>query len=221
MTEPVPPEDDGSALVPAVLAAYAAYRAYRGAHDSIPSGDWVQTATVLGLKAIIGAQLVRLAYRALNRQRDAAGRPGDELLAHVQQATDAGVEAGFRALAQAIVWTDVHSTGDLTPKDIAGPGDRAPVPTLGNPPELLAEMVAGATVDAAQFQAAQSAGWQKVTWRTRQDDHVRQAHQDLEGKSVTLGASFLPDVKLRFPHDPRAPIALTANCRCRLAASRR
>lgn len=224
MTEPVPPpEDDGVALIPAVLAAYAAYRYYRGAHDALPSGDWVETAAVLGLKTIIAAQLARLAYRALARQRVAAGRPGDELLAHVERANDAGVEAGLRTLAQAIVWTDQHSEGDPTPKDIAQPGERGTVPTLENPPELLAEMVAGATVDAAQFRAAELAGWRKITWMSRRDNRVRMTHRALDGQSVPLGSPFLSPsgAKLRFPHDPRAPIAETANCRCWLQAARR
>lgn len=224
MTEPVSTtEEDANSLIPAVLAAYAVYRSYRGSHDALPSGNWVEVAAELGLKTIIGAQLLRLAYRALTRQRQAAGRPGDELLRYVAPAASAGYEAGMRTLAAGIVWTDKHSEGDPTTKDVAQPGERGLLPTLANPPELMAEMVAGATADMAQFRAAELAGWRKLTWVSMRDRYVREAHRALDGQTVPLGTPFTAPggEKIRFPHDPRAPIELVANCRCVLRASRR
>jgi F like protein len=224
VTEPVSStEEDANSLIPAILAAYAAYQAYRGAHDSLPSGDWIETAGELGLKTLVYASLLRVAYRALTRQRSAAGRPGDELLRYTNQAAEAGAEAGLRTLAQGIVWNDQVTQGDPVTKDAAQPGERGALPTEANPPGLLAEMTAGATADMAQFRAAELAGWRKVTWVSMRDNRVRETHRALDGQTVNLGTPFLSPsgAKLRFPHDPRAPIGEVAGCRCYLRASRR
>jgi hypothetical protein len=235
MTEPVPPpeeapqqqpdpqDEDASSLVPALLIAYAAYLALRGAHHSLPSRDWVEVSNRLALRAIVGGQLIRISLRALVRQSDEAGRSGDELLKYSTQAVQAGVDAGIRILAKALIWTDVVSEGDPITKDVAEPGDRATIPTTDHPPELLADMVARATTAAAQFRAAELAGWRGVTWISKRDDRVRPTHRVLDGQSVPLGTPFLSPsgAKLRFPHDPRAPMAERVNCRCKLKAARR
>lgn len=66
-----------------------------------------------------------------------------------------------------------------------------------------------------------SSGSVRKRWITRRDDSVRSSHVALDGKSVSLGDSFLGDeVSLRFPGDPLAPPGLTINCRCRLRLDR-
>ncbi|MFE1270651.1 phage portal protein [Streptomyces sp. NPDC058758] len=81
-----------------------------------------------------------------------------------------------------------------------------------------AEAAATATVNgAAEATAAAFGPGVERTWITRRDDRVRPAHAAQDG--VTLPVTEPYDVAgypMRYPGDPIAPIALTANCRCRL-----
>lgn len=57
------------------------------------------------------------------------------------------------------------------------------------------------------------------TWRATLDTRTRETHAHLNGQSVAgLGRPFrsLSGAQLRYPGDPSAPIAETANCRCAL-----
>ncbi|MFJ4342584.1 phage portal protein [Streptomyces sp. NPDC088915] len=82
----------------------------------------------------------------------------------------------------------------------------------------VAEAAATATVNgAAEATAAALGPGVERTWITRRDDRVRPAHEAQDG--VTLPVTEPYDVAgypMRYPGDPIAPIALTANCRCRL-----
>lgn len=213
-----PPPDDGSSLVPALLIVYGAYLLWRGANQAVPSG-WRQVALALNLRALIGAQLALVAARALGEQRAQAGRAGDELWPDVESGIRAGVDAGVQVLAGALIWSDQQAR-DTPPatKDNGGV-----VPTLSQPPELLAQMVATAVVNAAQVAVAMAAGWTMKTWRSMRDTRVRDTHVALNGTKLPITGTFLSPSgsKLRFPGDPRAPIAEVANCRCRLVMTRR
>ncbi len=58
------------------------------------------------------------------------------------------------------------------------------------------------------------------TWITAHDDRVRPAHAIADHQTVPLGDSFqVGGFPMRFPHDPSAPIHLTARCRCVLGFS--
>lgn len=59
--------------------------------------------------------------------------------------------------------------------------------------------------------------WMK-RWKSRHDLRVRYTHAHLDGVSVPVTQSFvtLDGNDIRYPHDPRAPMAETAGCRCRL-----
>lgn len=77
--------------------------------------------------------------------------------------------------------------------------------------------LAGA-LNAGEFAAAiQSGVMRSKTWMTQKDDRVRDTHDDLEGVTVDIGATF-PN-GLRYPHDPLGSAAETINCRCSLAYS--
>ncbi|MEU6460320.1 phage portal protein [Streptomyces sp. NPDC046976] len=84
----------------------------------------------------------------------------------------------------------------------------------------VAETCAVSTVNGAADAAAEAAGPGVTrTWITRQDNHVRPAHRELQGKSLPVGVPFqvgATGAQLRYPGDPFAPLALTINCRCRL-----
>lgn len=216
---PEPPPDDGSSLVPALLVVYGAYLIWRGAYHRTPTG-WRQVMLALGLRGLIGAQLAMVAARGLGAQRTEAGRPGDELWGSVESGIQAGVDAGLQTIAQALIWTDrTVPPGDTPPTADEG----GVVPTLAAPPELLAQMTAAAVINAAQFAAAVGAGWQSKTWRSRRDNRVRDTHVALNGTKLPMTSVFTSPsgAKLRFPGDPRAPIAERANCRCVLLMSRR
>jgi len=59
------------------------------------------------------------------------------------------------------------------------------------------------------------------TWVTRQDDRVRPGHVTLQGKTKRIGRPFVTEGHdIRYPGDPRAPLHLTAGCRCHLAYSK-
>jgi hypothetical protein len=220
--EEPPPEEDSGSLIPAILAAYGAYMTWRGANEALPT-SWAQTALKLGLRALIALQLSRIAIRALTRQRARLGRAGDELLPWTREAADAGVEAGIRSLAEALMWTDTHSTGDPVTKDANDAGQRATVPTAAAPPDMLAQMVAAATANGAQWAVGMLAGWKRVRWMSQHDDRVRETHVGLDGQTIPLGSVFVSPTgaTLRYPHDPLAPIEETANCRCGLQLVRR
>lgn len=216
MTAPEQPEEqqqqddeDEQSLVPALLAIYALFLLWRGANSSF-SGSVATVERALQLRTTIGPALAAVAQRALGEQRAAAGRSGDELWQHADQAVLVGVDAGLQTLAEALLWTDRHA--DATPADAGGA-----VPTRESPPGLLARMVAGTVVNAARMAAADLAGWRTKVWQTRQDNRVRDAHVALHGDRKPLGEPFVTaGHKLMFPHDPAAPIELRANCRCRL-----
>lgn len=61
---------------------------------------------------------------------------------------------------------------------------------------------------------------EETEWLTAQDDAVRDAHRDMDGKTAKLGEPFiLTDDKgatyeALFPGDPNLPPSLSINCRC-------
>jgi hypothetical protein len=222
MTEPVPADqqqdqsdEDEQSLIPALLAVYALYLLWRSANDGF-AGNALTVERALDLNKQVGRILTGIAQRALGSQRTAAGRAGDQLWQHADAAAQAGVAAGLQTLAEALLWTDTR-TDRAAPSTSDAGGDGVTTPTREDPPTLLARLVAGATVNAAQMAAADLAGWRTKIWRTRQDNRVRDAHAVLHGQERALNEPFITaGHKLRFPHDPAAPIELRANCRCKL-----
>lgn len=218
--EPQPPEEDGSALVPALLAVYALYLLWRGAHSGFRAGA-AQVRRALGLDRMIGGALAGVAARAIGWQRDQSGRPGDDLLMPTPQAIRNAVEVGLEVLSEALLWTDRHTTGDPSTADSGATSGDATVPTGENPPEMLARMLATAVSNAAGLAAADQAGWTRKVWRTREDSRVRDAHRLLHRKERPIREPFeVHGHKLRFPGDPAAPMELRANCRCWLTLAR-
>lgn len=54
-------------------------------------------------------------------------------------------------------------------------------------------------------------------WGARDDGRTRPAHEAADGQTVTVAATFsVAGVPARYPGDPALPIALRANCRCRI-----
>jgi hypothetical protein len=222
---PEPPAEEGGSLIPALLLIYATYLLYRGAHGSI-SRSWQKVVTDLGLVDLAAGQLMLLAARTMNRLRQAYGPAGDELFMVSGQAARVGVNAGLQMIAEALIWTDHQDNGDPTTKDMAADSaDQTSgfVPTQNDPPDLLAQMVANAVRDATVLAAADLAGWRQKVWNSVHDDRVRDTHQVLDGQGRALGESFdsPSGAKLRYPHDPLAPISEVANCRCFLTVRRR
>ncbi len=54
------------------------------------------------------------------------------------------------------------------------------------------------------------------TWRHFPNEHPRAQHVVMAGKAVGLDEAFeLPDgTRMRYPHDPDAPVSQTAGCHC-------
>lgn len=227
MTEPTSqePQDDDSSLIPAMLAAYAAYRSWRGSHSAVPSG-WQQLAAALNLRKLLGTQLGMLGQRTLGRQGQEAGRPGGELWAGADAAVKAGVEAGVQTAAEGLLWMDKNTpkrqdpvTRQAAPASHPGPF----LPTMDDPPTSLAHMTAAAVRNTVTASAAQGAGWEMKKWVSQHDNRVRSTHAALDGTVVAMKDVFVSPsgARLRWPGDPRAPIAERANCRCSLSVARR
>lgn len=208
-------EEDAASLVPALLAIIAAYLAWK-AGGKVLTGGWERTAVTLRISSRAGVILGRIAERALERQRTAAGAAGDQLWEHLTEAVEAGQDAGIRVIAEAIEWMDRHTT-PAVPADQA----TATIPTAEDPPTDLAQMSALATKNAATFAAAEAAGWKRKTWNDVGDDRVRGQHQILGDPTWRFHTVPLADLfeqpdgaVLRYPGDPLAPIGARIHCRC-------
>lgn len=57
-----------------------------------------------------------------------------------------------------------------------------------------------------------------LVWSTILDGNERSSHGAMDGQIRRLGVPFVSGdgYQLRYPHDPRAPLAETVNCRCRI-----
>jgi uncharacterized protein with gpF-like domain len=74
--------------------------------------------------------------------------------------------------------------------------------------EGMRQMIEGTGIDASQV---------TKTWRSMRDGRVRHTHSILDGQKVQgLDTPFLSPsgAALRYPRDPRAPLAEVAGCRC-------
>lgn len=205
-----PPESDGGSIVPVLLSILAAYAAYRTTKGAV-TGTWRAAAQTLGLADMAGNALDNVARRGLARQRKAAGRPGDELWEHNEEAVKAGVEAGVRTLVDIL---------KARPEPESAPADGKPTnvqPDIPNPAEVaeMAQGIAASVAGAAQNDAASRAGWDKI-WQSQHDLRVRYSHAFLDRNRVAAAEPFVtPDgVRIRFPHDPSAPLEEVINCRC-------
>lgn len=235
---------EAGSLIPVVTSILAAYLAYRSTRGAI-TGPWHKAAQTLGLTAIAGGVLTALAARGIVQQQQSVGRSGDELWEHADRAVIAGRDAGIRVLVETLrslpegpravkvrptkIPDGARTNPNTTPAFGApttgrtGEGIQPSGPTAGVAPvdpamiRLLATQVARAVVEGAQNEAAALAGWHK-RWHTRKDQRVRPTHAYLEGVSVPAGGFFttLNGDKIKYPHDPAAPIEETVRCRCAL-----
>ena len=85
--------------------------------------------------------------------------------------------------------------------------------------EQASRVLTTRTREEAKLAYASSVGAAGSVWRTRRDGRVRNSHGDLEGEFVLIGDAYrtVTGHAIRRPGDPRAPLAETINCRCRLS----
>jgi len=82
-------------------------------------------------------------------------------------------------------------------------------------PELVAQWIVTAAVNAATVAAAEPGS--SFTWRTRQDERVREMHVPLHGQTAAAGQAFnVGGYPLQYPGEPVGPPEVWINCRCRL-----
>lgn len=83
--------------------------------------------------------------------------------------------------------------------------------------DTFARTATNASVNAGFSSAFKAAGVPAVSWITRRDDRVRDAHGAVDRDVVPNGVPFLVGgYEARFPGDPALPIELRINCRCML-----
>lgn len=74
----------------------------------------------------------------------------------------------------------------------------------------------------AQTAVADAFGFTHKRWVTEADNRVRTEHTKLHGRATTITGSFRTEFgPIRYPGDIRAPIHMTAGCRCHLEWLRR
>ena len=163
------------------------------------------------LKAGAGLVLTQFLLRTGARLLGAPSahfRPGSTDVRRTALATsDEAVSRASQALA-----------GDRAALRVAAPmggmADRAQTDA-----EVVSRMIVGPAREDLRYQIATNGGAVYKVWHTRRDSRVRLTHGGLEGNRVPIGNSFIAvnGDEIRFPGDPLAPIAETANCRCRLS----
>lgn len=223
MTAPVPaPEEtedqESSSIIPVLLTVAAMYATYRATHGPL-SGHWRTIATTLGIQTAVGGAFTAIALRALDTQRRAAGRAGDELWTTQPRAAVAGMDAGIRTVVQSLRWLDTH----VSDRDERAFQEGPRRPTAANPPVVLAEVTVKAIANAAQIRAAEMVGWRSKVWQTMQDPRVRDSHRVMQGQRRDLREEFVTGngVRIAYPGDPTAPIDEWIQCRCWLRTARR
>jgi hypothetical protein len=90
--------------------------------------------------------------------------------------------------------------------------------------QTIARTEAMSALHEAQFESLEQAVEARIVtadqirrvWRSASDGRVRHTHRGLNGDSVGLRELFISPsgAALRFPGDPRAPVAERVNCRC-------
>jgi HK97 family phage portal protein len=81
----------------------------------------------------------------------------------------------------------------------------------------IARTESAQTVNAVRQETMLRSGVKATTWITAGDAAVREAHVEIDGKTVPIGSSFVDGATLRFPGDLAAPASLVVNCRCSAA----
>lgn len=87
--------------------------------------------------------------------------------------------------------------------------------------ELIARTEAAQAQNAGIVAGARVAGVEFMEWVAILDSRTRDSHRHADGQVRRVGALFdVGGTGMRFPGDPRAPIAELANCRCTVIPSR-
>lgn len=80
--------------------------------------------------------------------------------------------------------------------------------------KTIARTEVGRGLNGGRMAGMEERGVQQHEWLSSRDSVVRDQHQDLDGKKVAVGSSFVSGANLKFPHDPEASSGQTINCRC-------
>ncbi|MEQ7008323.1 phage portal protein [Actinopolymorpha sp. B17G11] len=119
----------------------------------------------------------------------------DELQAVVRQFYLARSRGFAESVATTVAQAVVNGARDAVAESLT------PVPELGSDVDVVDDMVGIVRL-----------------WRTRGDENVRPAHQELAGQIRPIGEPFIvDDFPLRYPGDPLGPPSLVRHCRCWLA----
>lgn len=85
-------------------------------------------------------------------------------------------------------------------------------------PELVSQVYAVAATNAASLASVPRG--EQVTWRTQQDERVRDLHRPMEGVTTAAGTPFVVGGQpLLYPGQPVGPPEVWINCRCTLESS--
>jgi hypothetical protein len=105
---------------------------------------------------------------------------------------------------------DLQETVNTFSRAIVGAIDQT---TDESDPERVAQWIATAALNAATLASAPSDA--NFTWRTQQDDRVREMHVPMHGVTVAAGQPFIVGgYPLQYPGQPVGPPDVWINCRC-------
>lgn len=235
------PPDDSSSLVPAITLILSGIATYAATQKTVKG--YAEVAKELQIPLKLATALASISQRTIRRilQRTKNPRARAELNEKLETVVDKAVADGIERVSKAVhaIVSDLvdYANSPKPPGRTSPAGEKFdPNNDLGPSAESLVSPVDVArknqtardmarrtyqtVVNGTEYHAAEEAGWPRIQWKSKKDWKVRPTHIVLDGQSTQIGTPFVTihGNKIRYPHDPLAPMSETQNCRCWVVA---